>query len=70
MFGVGTKGEVLGVDYDLMDWVWHIPKAKDLRLRNEIWSGIEKGKMRKEELERVVGKITHYSPLIKNVKFN
>ena len=70
MFGVGTKGEVLGVDYDLVDWVWHIPKAKDLRLRNEIWGGIEKGEMKKEELERVVGKITHYSPLIRNGKFN
>jgi len=70
VFGVGTKGEVLGVDYDLCNWVWHIPEAKDLRLRNEIWNGIEKGEMKKEELERVVGKITHYSPLIKNGKFN
>ena len=46
---MGTKGEVLGVDYDLCNWVWHIPEAKDLRLRNEIWNGIEKGEMKKEE---------------------
>ena len=55
VFGVGTKGEVLGVDYDLCNWVWHIPEAKDLRLRNEIWNGIEKG----ESFSYVVISHTH-----------
>ena len=52
------------------NWRWNIPLAKDLRLRNQIWDALEKGEIKKTDLETIIGKITHYSPLIKSGKWN
>ena len=70
VFGIGREGEVLGVWYDLKHWTWNIPEAKDLRLRNEIWSAVNEGKVAKGMLETIIGKITHYGPLVPGGKFN
>ena len=67
---VGRKGEILGIFYDLEEWKWNIPLAKDLRLRNQMWQALEKGSLKKIDLETIIGKVTHYSPLIKSGKWN
>ena len=69
-FGIQKEGEVLGVIYDLQKWRWRVPEAKSLRLENEIWNAITREEITKGGLETIIGKITHYGPLIPNGKFN
>ena len=69
-FGIQQEGEVLGVIYDLRKWRWRVPEAKTLRLENEIWSAITKEEITKGGLETIIGKVTHYGPLIPNGRFN
>ena len=68
-FGIARKGEVLGIDYDLEKWTWQIPRAKSLRLENEIWDATQRGEITQEKLERIIGKVTHYGPLIPGGKW-
>ena len=67
---IGQEGEILGIYYNLKEWTWNIPLAKDLRLRNQMWQALEDGSLKKTDLETIIGKITHYSPLIRAGKWN
>ena len=68
-FGVMREGEVLGIHYDLDKWMWSVPRAKTLRLTEEISEALEKKEATVELLERIKGKIIHYEPVIPTGKW-
>ena len=69
-FSPCTKGTVLGVTYDTMNWTWQIPPAKVARLVHQIHAALEADQLRQDEIWSMAGRIMHYAPLVPAGRFN
>lgn len=69
-FSVSRVGEVLGLDYDLVKWRWNIPESKMLRLLAEVKLLVTETWVNTKMVQRVMGKINHYFPVIPGGKMN
>jgi len=65
-----TKGVVLGVYYDTIDWTWQIPQDKLARLLDQIKSALSADRLQLHDIWSLVGRILHYAPLVPGGKFN
>jgi hypothetical protein len=69
-FSPGTRGLVLGVLYDTVNWTWEIPAEKVTRLAHQIRSVIEAETVMQGEIWSLAGRIMHYAPLIPGGRMN
>jgi len=69
-FSVCTRGVVLGVEYDTVDWTWAVPGEKVARLVHQIRAALAAEEMRQDEVWSLVGRIIHYAPLVPCGRFN
>jgi hypothetical protein len=69
-FTLSTKGVILGVEYDTVDWVWAIPVEKIARLAHQIQAALSAESLRQDEVWSLVGRILHYAPLVPCGRFN
>jgi hypothetical protein len=69
-FNSTTKGVILGVEYDTVNWTWNIPADKLARVLLQIRDGLTRQLMMQHEVWSLVGKILHYAPLIPCGRFN
>ena len=69
-FTLSTRGVVLGVEYDTVDWSWAIPGEKVARLVQQIRQALEAECLRQDEVWSLVGRIIHYAPLVPCGRFN
>jgi hypothetical protein len=68
-FSPCTRGTVLGVCYDTMNWTWSIPQEKYARLLNQIRTADSAEKLKQHEIWSLAGRILHYAPLVPDGKF-
>jgi len=69
-FTLCTRGVVLGVEYDSVDWVWAIPAEKVARLMGQIQAALVVDELRQDQVWSLVGRIIHYAPLVPCGRFN
>ena len=69
-FGPSSSGNVLGVFYDLEDWVWAIPQGKLIRIMYTLKDVIEAESCKQDLLWSLVGKLLHVAPLVPGGKFH
>jgi hypothetical protein len=69
-FSPCTRGVVLGVIYDTVEWTWSIPQDKLDRIVLQIRSALSVARMRQREMWSLCGRILHYAPLIPLGKVN
>jgi hypothetical protein len=65
-----TKGVILGVAYDTVNWTWAIPEDKLARILAQLRTGLSQEQLLQHEVWSLVGRILHYAPLIPCGKFN
>jgi hypothetical protein len=69
-FSPCTRGLVLGVVYDTVNWTWQIPPEKVTRLAHQIRSTLDADTVSQGEIWSLAGRIMHYAPLIPGGKMN
>jgi len=69
-FSLCTRGVVLGVEFDSVDWTWAIPAEKVARLLGQIRTALEADQLRQDQIWSLVGRIIHYAPLVPCGRFN
>jgi hypothetical protein len=69
-FSCTTTGVVLGIQYDTVSWTWSIPTEKLSRVLHQLRTGLDSDSMIQHEMWSLVGRLTHYAPLIPCGKFN
>jgi hypothetical protein len=69
-FSSATRGVVLGVRYDTVDWTWSIPQEKLARVLQQLQAAMDEETLPQHEVWSLVGRVLHYAPLIPSGKFN
>jgi hypothetical protein len=69
-FSPCTRGLVLGVLYDTVNWTWEIPAEKVTRLSHQIRAVLEADTATQGEIWSLAGRIMHYAPLIPAGRMN
>ena len=62
------KGEILGLEYDGINWTWNMTESKKDRFLMLLYKGVMQGHLENRETQVLAGKINHYSALV-NGKF-
>jgi hypothetical protein len=68
-FGPCTKGVVLGVEYDTVDWTWAIPADRLSVILNLLHDAMGMEVVPAKKFETLVGKIVHVKPLVPSGRF-
>lgn len=63
-FSPCTRGVILGIVYDTVEWTWSIPPDKLDRLVLQIRSALTTNRIRQHEMWSLSGRILHYAALI------
>ena len=63
-FPPSDKGEILGMDYDEVNWTWNMSQAKRTRLLILIAKGIRQGYLLNSEARVLAGKVNHYMDVV------
>jgi len=69
-FAARTRGTVLGVTYDTVNWTWELPTDKLARLIAQINAALDSDTMQQCDIWSLVGKLIHYCPLVPTGRFN
>lgn len=69
-FGPSTKGVVLGVYYDTVDWIWAIPESKFAYLLTDLRNIISSDVVPQGQLWSVVGKLIHVRALVPGGRYH
>ena len=69
-FGPSSAGIVLGVFYDLEEWVWAIPQGKLIRIMHTLKEVMEAESCKQDLLWSLVGKLLHVAPLVPGGRFH
>ena len=63
-FAPCTQGEILGLYYDTVRWVWYMPDEKGKRLLALLWEVMEMRGATLADMMTLLGKLNHYMPLV------
>ena len=63
-FGVGQVGNLLGINFDVVEWTYKIPPNKTKVILHQLKSLMENEMVTAKELRSVIGRITHYMEVI------
>ena len=69
-FSCSTRGVVLGVQYDTVEWTWSIPQEKLARVLQQLRSAVDADTLAQHEIWSLVGRVLHYAPLVPAGRFN
>jgi len=69
-FGPNTKGLVLGIVYDTINWTWALNNEKLARLLDDIKLLLDADSTQQVKIWSIVGKIINIHPLIPEGRFN
>ena len=69
-FGPDTKGLILGIVYDTINWTWALNNEKLARLLNDIKLLLDADSTQQVKIWSIVGKIINIQPLIPEGRFN
>ena len=69
-FGPSTKGIVLGVVYDTVQWTWAMPQDKFVRLLHDLKLLMDSDHLTQRKLWSIVGKIIHVKALVPSGRYN
>ena len=69
-FGPCTRGIVLGVVYDTVQWTWAMPEEKFVRLLHDLKLVMDSDSVPQRKLQSVVGKIIHVKALVASGRYN
>ena len=69
-FGPSTRGVVLGIEYDTVDWTWAVPTDRLNVILNLLYDVLELELIPAKKMETLVGKIVHVKPLVPDSRFH
>ena len=69
-FSPCTRGVVLGIEYDTVDWSWRIPPGKLARILAQIETVLATSMIKQDVIWSLTGRILHYAPLTQVGRFN